>query len=145
MSNFFLYFFGILAAIKSLTIKLDNLNLFILYVSFSSKSPIINEPGSTKNILLSDKRILSKFINFVIRPQCVAPNNIIQNINLENCNIIDPKGLVQFPYLRILNLKENSIYEMMDVLTVCKACIYLENINVLKNPFIQENKTTYRN
>lgn len=88
---------------------------------------------------------IPKFINFVIRPQCVAPNNIIQNINLENCNIIDPKGLVQFPYLRILNLKENSIYEMMDVLTVCKACIYLENINVLKNPFIQENKTTYRN
>ena len=34
---------------------------------------------------------------------------------------------------------------MMDILTVCKSCPYLESINVLKNPFIQENKTTYRN
>ena len=88
---------------------------------------------------------IPKFINFVIRPQCVAPNNMIQNINLENSNILDPKGLIQFPYLRILNLKENVIYEMMDILTVCKSCPYLESINVLKNPFIQENKTTYRN
>ena len=105
--------------------------------------------GFYYNIFLEEidlsNQYIPSFINFAIRPQSANPHNKVNLINLENNNIMQITDLVQYPFLRHLNLEGNCIYDMMNFLTICKMCPYLEKINVLKNPFTNDNKNTYRN
>ena len=105
--------------------------------------------GFYYNIFLEEidlsNQYIPSFINFAIRPQSANPHNKVSSINLENNNIMQIGDIIQYPYLRNLNIEGNCVYDMMSFLSVCKMCPYLEKINVAKNPFTNDNKNTYRN
>jgi Leucine-rich repeat (LRR) protein len=97
-----------------------------------------------ENINISNQ-FIPRFIIFIIKPNCTQINNKISNINIENSNLHTCKEMSQFPFLQELNIKNNSIMELKEVLTVVKNCPYLSKINCLNNPFVAANKSTYRN
>ena len=100
--------------------------------------------NNLESIDLSNQYIPS-FMNFAIHPQCASPSNTLTSINLENNNLMTCTPLGQFPLLREVNIKGNNIIELMDVLNMTKMCPYIEKINVLNNPFANDNKSTYKN
>ena len=130
--------------------KIENLsgcpNLKKINLSFNMIHILENiQYNPQLEIIDVSNQYIPKFIVFYIKQNCSLPNNVVSSINIENSNLINPSAMVQFKYLQEVNLKSNSIDEMMDVLCIVKNCIYLRKINCLNNPFIAANKSTYRN
>ena len=130
--------------------KIENLggcpNLKKINLSFNMIHTLENiEYNQNLESIDVSNQYIPKFIVFYIKPNCTLPNNVVSSINIENSNLINPSAMVQFKYLQEVNLKSNSIDEMMDVLSIVKNCPYLRKINCLNNPFIAANKSTYRN
>ena len=108
----------------------------LIRVNFSYNLIQIFE-GFYYNIFLEEIDLSNQYIPY--------PHNKVSSINLENNNIMQIGDIIQYPYLRNLNIEGNCVYDMMSFLSVCKMCPYLEKINVAKNPFTNDNKNTYRN
>ena len=130
--------------------KIENLGgcpkLKTLNLSYNSIHVLENIQNNIylENINVSNQ-FIPKFIIFIIKPNCVLPNNRISILNVENSNLISCMAMCQFPYLQEVNIKNNQIDEMMEILNVVKSCPYLTKINCLNNPFIAANKSIYRN
>ena len=130
--------------------KMENLEQFPKLNKLSLSNNLIYILENLQNnpdleIIDLGNQYIPNFVNFAVHPQCASPNNLLSSINLEGCNLISCSELGQFPLLRDINLKNNGILDLMNVLTLTKRCPYIEKINVLNNPFTQENKTTYKN
>ena len=129
--------------------KMENLSQFpkLTKLDLSNNLIYIFENIGTNthlNEVNLSNQFIPKFVNFVIHPSC-SNDNRIEYINLQGCNIMNCTELTQFPLLRRLNISNNCIYDLMNVLEVCKRCSYIETLDVMKNPFVNENKTTYKN
>ena len=131
--------------------KMENLSQFpkLTKLDLSNNLIYIFENINT-NVYLNEvnlsNQFIPKFVNFVIHPSCSNVNgNRIEYVNLQGCNIMNCVELTQFPFMRRLNISNNCIYDLMNVLDVCKRCPYIETLDVMKNPFVNENKTTYKN
>jgi hypothetical protein len=87
-----------------------------------------------------NNQLLSKRQNMVISEDFVSEYNKISIILLEGNNIYDISALKSLKFCQKLTLQENHLYEFNLILETLSHMDYLENLNLMKNPFIESFK-----